>query len=354
MEFPLFKTKIDGVSQTFDLNDPVERRKYFNLKVGEEIEKLRIYLEKNTFIAYLLGKKNSGKGTYSNLFKEAIGGDKIIHFSIGDLVRSVYEEVGDAKKKQELIDSLKNNYRGYISIEEAVTALENRSTRTLLPTEFILALVKREINKFGRKALFIDGFPRGMDQISYSLFFRDLIDYRQDPDIFILIDVPESVINERLKTRVVCPKCKTPRNYRLLPTKKITYNEKENKFELRCDNFDCHEAVMVPKEGDELGIEPIKERLAIDGQLIERVLALHGIPKILLRNSVPVNVADQYVDQYEITPAYDYEWDEKNKKVRVIKKPWIVNDERGIPSYSLLPAPIVVSMIKQLVKILAL
>lgn len=353
-EFPIFKTKVDGVTQKFDLNDPVERRKYFELKAGPEIEKLRIYLEKNTFVAYLLGKKNSGKGTYSKLFMEAVGLDRAVHFSVGDLVRSVHEEIVDPKKKEELITFLKVNYRGFMPIEDALEAFEGRSTKNLLPTEFILALVKRAIAKFGKKALFIDGFPRDMDQISYSLFFRDLIDYRDDPDIFILINVPETIINERIKTRVICPKCKTPRNYRLLPTKKITYNEKENKFDLRCDNPECQEAVMVGKEGDELGIEPIKERLAIDGKLIKQAFSLHGIPKIFLRNSVPVDVVDQYVDQYEITPGYSYQWDKENKKVRVIESPWIINDEEGVPSYSLLPAAVAVSLIKQMVKVLGL
>jgi len=354
IEFPIFKTKIDHSIENFNLNDPIDRKKYFSLKAGKEIERLKVYFEKNTFIAYLLGKKNSGKGTYSKLFAEAIGSDKVVHFSVGDLVRGVHQEIADPKKKEELIDFLKNNYRGFISTEEALVALEGRSTKTLLPTEFILALVKRAISKFGKKVLFIDGFPREMDQISYSLFFRDLIDYRQDPDIFILIDVPETIINERIKTRVICPKCKTPRNYRLLPTKKIIYNEKEKKFELCCDNPSCDGAIMVSKEGDELGIEPIKERLAIDGKLIEQAFNLHGIAKVFLRNSVPVNIADQYVSQYEITPGYDYQWDEKNKRVMVIEKPWTINDEAGRSSYSLLPAPIVVSMIKQIVKVLGL
>ena len=71
-----------------------------------------------------------------------------------------------------------------------ITALEKRNTRTLLPSELILAIAKKEISKRGTKALFVDGLPRDLDQVSYSLFFRDLIDYRQDPDVFVLIDVP--------------------------------------------------------------------------------------------------------------------------------------------------------------------
>lgn len=351
MEFPFVKTKIEGLNQKFDLNDPIDRRKYFDAKVGSEIEKLRTYLENNTFIAYLLGKKNSGKGTYSKLFMEAIGPERAIHFSVGDLVRMVHQEMADPQKKEEIINFLKLNYRGFIPIEEAIASLEGRSTKTLLPTEFVLALVKREINKFGKKSLFIDGFPRDLDQISYSLFFRDLIDHRSDPDIFVLIDVPETIINERIKTRVICPTCKTPRNFKLLPTKKIEYEQKTKKFNLICDNPECQEVAMVSKEGDEFGIEPIRERLELDAKLIKQAFNLHGIPKILLRNSVPVEMAEDYVDQYELTPEYSYQWNEKEKKVEVLESPWIVPDETGVPSYSLMPAPVVVSLIKQLVKV---
>jgi hypothetical protein len=63
MNFPIEKTKM-GNDRKFNLSDPKEREEYFKLKCGVEIEKLKGYLNNgHTFIAYLLGKKNSGKGT---------------------------------------------------------------------------------------------------------------------------------------------------------------------------------------------------------------------------------------------------------------------------------------------------
>ena len=354
IQFPIFKTKIDNVSQKFDLTDFEQRKEYFELKAGEEIKKLREYLKENTFIVYLLGKKNSGKGTYAKMFKEIVGKDKVEHFSIGDMVRDFDEIVDNKDKKNELISFLKKNYRGFLSLEEVIKSLENRSTKTLLPSELILALVKKEISEKGKKALFIDGFPRELDQVSYSLFFRDLIDYRQDPDFFALIDVPEKVIDERIKYRLICPLCQTSRNLKLLPTKQVEYSKEEDKFYLLCDNPDCKGARMTTKEGDELGIEPIRKRLETDEKLIKQTFALHGIPNILLRNSVPVEEADKFVDDYEITPGYSYKWDEKKEKVETIENPWQALDENGIPCYSLMPPPVVVSLIKQLTKALGL
>jgi hypothetical protein len=141
MKFPIFKTKIEGVTQKFDLTDPEQTREYFQLKAGKEIEKLRDYLKENTFVAYFLGKKNSGKGTYSKMFAEIVAPERIDHFSIGDMVRGVDQELTDKEKKKELISYLEKNYRGPHSLDALIYSLETRSTQTLLPTELILTLV---------------------------------------------------------------------------------------------------------------------------------------------------------------------------------------------------------------------
>ncbi|MDP2927130.1 MAG: nucleoside monophosphate kinase [bacterium] len=356
MNFPFHKTKIEGVAQTFKLADPVQRQEYFYLKVGPEIEKIREYLVKNSFIVYLLGKKNSGKGTYAKLFLEIFGPEKTAQVSIGDLVRRVHQTaLANGPEKDELVKFLEKNYRGYISIEEALEALLGRDVKKLLPSEFILALVKREIAQFGKKALFLDGFPRNLDQISYSLFFRDLIGYRDDPDIFVLIDIPEKVIEERMKYRVVCPRCQTTPNLKLNPTKRVGYDEVQKEFYLICDNPACRgQRLNRGKEGDNLGLEALRERLTAEENLMKEALKLHGVPKILLRNHLPVDRSLELADQYEITPEYSYEWLEQVKEVRVLEKPWIFPDDDGVPSVSLLAPAVVVSLIKQLAQTLNL
>ena len=349
-EFPIFRTKTKGVLRSFNLSNPRERKKYFEFKAGEEIKKLRKYLKRNTFIAYFLGKKNSGKGTYSKMFVEAIGEDYVLHISVGDIVRNIEKEIKNKKKKAELLKFLKKNYRGYISLEETFQALFSRNTKTLLPTELILALIKREIDKHPKKTIFIDGFPRDLDQISYSLFFRDLVGHRYDPDVFILIDVPDAVIDERIKWRRICPLCQTSRNLKLLPTSKVEYDKKKKEFYLVCDNKNCKGRKMVEKEGDSLGIKPIKKRIKLDEKLMRRAFSLYGIPKVLLRNSIPAKLAGKFADKYEITPEYCYKWDSKQKRVEITEKPWTVPDNKGVSSYSLLAPPVTVSMIKQLAK----
>ena len=353
LDFPLFKTKSDNYKK-FDLSDPKSRQEYFEYKCGPEIKKLREYLKDNTFIAYLMGKKSSGKGTYAKMMAEVVDKDKIAHFSIGDMIRSFDEIIQHPEKRKEIVEFLEKNYRGRMPLEDIMKSWDNRSTKTLLPTELILALAKREISKLGRKAIFIDGFPRDIDQVSYSLFFRDLIDYREDPDVFVLIDVPTTIIDERVKFRVICPLCQTSRNLKLLTTKNVEYDVNDKKFHLICDNSACSGARMVTKEGDEQGIEPIRARLEKDEMLVKEAYNLKGIPKILLRNSIPVGKTKEIADDYEITPGYVYNFDEKTNKVETTETLWEVKDDEGNLSNSLMPPPVVVSLIKQLVNTLGL
>jgi len=349
IQFPIFKTKT-GDGKKFDLTDTTARQEYFEHKAGEEIKKLKDYLKTKTFIVYLLGKKSSGKGTYSKMLKEIISKDKIEHLSVGDLIRSFDEVLKDPAKKQELLLFLQKKYRGPTSLENLIRAMEERSTKVLLPSELILALVEREITRLGKKAIFIDGFPRDIDQVSYSLFFKNLIDYREDPDIFVLIDVPTTIIDQRVKHRVICPLCQTSRSVNLLPTKNVQYDKEKKQFYLMCDNPHCSGARMVTKEGDELGIEPIRSRLQKDETLMKQVYAMHGISKILLRNSIPVDKVKEFADDYEITPEYKHRVSEATGEVETKEKPWEIKDDEGVLSNSLMPPPVVVSLIKQLVK----
>ena len=90
----------------------------------------------------------------------------------------------------------------------------------------------------------------------------------------------------------------------------------------------------------------------MDEEVMKKSFSLYGIPKILLRNAIPVDVARDYVDDYEMTPAYSFKGE--GDKIEVIEEPWIVADDEGISCVSLQAAPVVVAMIKQLVDILKL
>ena len=74
------------------------------------------------------------------------------------MIRNLDKELADPKKKKELYKFLEKNYRGRLSLEEVMHDLENRDTKTLRPTEVILALVKREMEKKGENLFLLMDF----------------------------------------------------------------------------------------------------------------------------------------------------------------------------------------------------
>ena len=70
----------------------------------------------------------------------------------------------------------------------------------------------------------------------------------------------------------------------------------------------------------------------------------------MLRNSIPVSQAKELIDEYEITPAYEYKL--TNGQAEVMETPYVVKDDEGTESYSLLSPPVVIALLKQLYSVL--
>ncbi len=347
VDYTYVKTKVDRYKE-FDLTKPSQRKLYFNQRVGEEIEQLREFLKKNSFIGYFAAPKMAGKGTYTKMLIEVIGEEYFDTVSVGDLVREADKEFNNQGKDSDLYQYMVQNYRGAISLEEIFDSLVNRSVATLLPTELILTLIKRRIDELDKKTIFIDGFPRKVDQVSYSLYFRDLVNYRDDPDLFILINIPVKIIDDRMKTRRICPVCKLSRSLQFNPTSIVEHENGE--VYLFCDNLNCkgdHEK-LITKEGDEKGLENIKERVINDLELMKLVRKMYGIPKIEIYNAIEASKVKDLVEDYELTKSYRYEV--KDDKVKTIKEPYKVAVQ-GREYYSLRPEPVVVQLIKQLFEV---
>jgi adenylate kinase family enzyme len=346
VDYTWMKTRsADTDGKEYDLLSPAGRRLYFNAKIGDELEKLREFLDNNTFIAYLLAPKLAGKGTYTGMLMEAVGSKYFEVVSVGDLVRDYQAEFNDKGKDADIYKYMKENYRGMMDLDEAFDAFVGSNQKKLAPTEFILSLIKGKIDEIGHKTIFLDGFPRKADQLAYSLYFRELINYREDPDFFVLINLPLAVIDARLKGRRMCPKCRTSRNIQLLPTTKVNYDEDEQGYYLVCDNPECESLRMEAKKGDDKGLDLIKERIENDLELVQMARNMYGIPKIELFNSLQKDKADLYVEEYEVTKEYVH--NHEGEEVTTEEKPFTVEVD-GTEYYSLLPAPVIVQYVRQL------
>lgn len=338
VELPIFNSRALAKSHAvYNLLDPVDRQKYFHEKLGSQIDELKAYLDKGGgFIGYMLAKKQAGKSLYSKMIEEIIGPERFAHISIGDIVRDAHAEIETTEGEKALRAHLQKNYRGYLSIDDALEALKNRSqNKVSVPTEFLLVLLKRKISEIGHKALFIDGLPRTLDQISYSLYFRDLINFSSDPDFFVVIDVPMAIIDARMKQRVVCPLCQTSRNMLFSPTTFVRLDETTSEYYMLCDNTFCKgygKARYVSKEGDAAGVESIAERLQQDQALIDKALSLQGIDKVVLRSGVPLSEAHVKLDDYEVQPMISYQGGKASEgsEVKLVVSDWVFKDDAGV------------------------
>lgn len=351
MEFPIFNSKSLSDGKTYDLTEPASRLEYFHSKIGKKIEDIKSYLDNNTFIGYIMAKKQAGKGTYSKMLGEVLGPDRFEHISVGDIVRKYHDKlVADRQFLSTIKDSLSGLYRGTVDLDTAIQGLIDRShDKVSVQDELILALLKLEIGENNRKALFIDGLPRSSDQISYALFFRDLINYRYDPDFFVLIQLEEAMIDARMKNRVVCPICGMSKNYLSNPSSIVYWDSSTNSVRFKCDSSVCpgyNKQDLAQKEGDSLGKEFIRDRLDTDDQLLKKAYSLHGIPKILLTSSVPVSEASNYLEDYEIQPTISFEF--RNGQIVREDKPWIFLADNGVESCTWYPAVYVLHLIDQL------
>ena len=164
-----------------------------------------------------------------------------------------------------------------MSLDDALGALSGRSTSSLLPTEVILALVEKEnIKKRAQGDIHQWFSEKSGPSVLFHLFQGDH-GISQRPGLLRFHRSAGTDHGREDEIWVICPVCKTPRNLKLLRTKDVEYESKENKFYLICDNPSCGHQRMVPKEGDELGIEAIRDRIEVDGKVMRTLLDLQGI-----------------------------------------------------------------------------
>ena len=110
MNFPIFKTKIEGVNQRFNLADPRERQKYLELKAGLEIKKLKEKLSTQTLDNSLV-KKTIKKVLADN--QKAIidyhsGKNTAMQFLLGQCLRVLGRQVVIEEIRKELTKQLVN------------------------------------------------------------------------------------------------------------------------------------------------------------------------------------------------------------------------------------------------------
>jgi len=200
----------------------------------------------------IFGPPGSGKGTYASRLKNRLG---IAHISTGDLVR---EEIRNQTPLGKMIEKYS-------------------SSGTLVPDEVITEILKKGLGSELSKGFILEGYPRTVAQAKELEKITTI-------DVVVNLIVPDSVIVDRLSSRLQCKTCGS------------IYNEKTMKPKTpgRCDKCGGELFRRVDDHPD-----VIRERLKVYREASEPVIDFYRSKDLVkdVRNDDPNADPDQIVTQ---------------------------------------------------------
>ena len=187
----------------------------------------------------LLGAPGSGKGTIAGRLAESNANLK--HVSSGDLLRGAVA-------------------KGTAAGVEAKGYMEKGQ---LVPDALIARMIKDVIAETtGDVTMLLDGFPRNVAQ-------AEILEQTGAPvRSVVLVDVPDSIIQDRIAGRRTCPKCKAGYHVTGLPPK----------VEGICDK--CGAELVVRKDDNP---DTVKDRLVVYHRETEPLIAFYEAKGLLRR-----------------------------------------------------------------------
>ena len=205
-------------------------------------------------ITILLGAPGSGKGTIAGNL--AAANSNLKHVSSGDLLRGAVA-------------------KGTTAGVEAKAYMDKGA---LVPDELIARMIKDVIAETeGDVTMLLDGFPRNLAQA------KILEETGAPVRSVVLVDVPDSIIQDRIAGRRTCPKCKAGYHVKALPPK----------VEGVCDK--CGEKLVVRKDDNP---ETVKDRLVVYHRDTEPLIAFYEEKGLLRRidgNQGPAKNAEAFL-----------------------------------------------------------
>ena len=190
-------------------------------------------------VVILLGAPGSGKGTIAG--RLAAADQNLKHVSSGDLLRGAV-----AKGTAAGVES-----KAYMEKGE------------LVPDALIARMIEDVIAETtGDVTMLLDGFPRNVAQA--EILAATGVPIRS----VVLVDVPDSVIADRIAGRRTCPKCKAGYHVKALPPK----------VEGICDK--CGAELVIRKDDNP---ETVKDRLVVYHRETEPLIAYYEGKGLLRR-----------------------------------------------------------------------
>ncbi|PBB05225.1 MULTISPECIES: adenylate kinase [Salimicrobium] len=179
----------------------------------------------------LMGLPGAGKGTQAEKIVEKYN---IPHISTGDMFRSAIKEGTELGK-------------------EAKSYMDEGA---LVPDEVTIGIVRERLSKPDcQKGFLLDGFPRTLEQA--EALENLLGELETSLDYVLHIDVPQTILVDRLTGRRVCPECGATYHVQFNPPKTPG----------KCDNDG---AALIQREDDQP--ETVKNRLEVNVEQAQPLL----------------------------------------------------------------------------------
>jgi adenylate kinase len=138
----------------------------------------------------IFGPPGSGKGTLSSRLASKLRIDQI---ATGDMIR----------------EEMKQN----TELGKTIASYANKGE--LVPDEIVVKALSKRLNQPNdHKGFILDGYPRTLEQAKALEGITRI-------DAIIRINIPESMLIERLSNRIICRKCGTIYNLKYLKPKKV-------------------------------------------------------------------------------------------------------------------------------------
>ena len=291
-------------------------------KAGLAYKKLNLYLQTHRIFIFFLTKKMAGKSTYIQYLMETFP-KKFINLSFGETVRNLQEEIRLNKNK-----AVRKWSR------ELITDLEKSSVSNLLSLPSVKTIFKNLLVDLPPdKSVLFDGIPRKLNQIPLVIKKSHQLGNQDYRVIFLEIDVANEILDARLESRRICPKCGFTDNILTPVLENISFNNKTKEFYLVCPKCGIP---LIRKMGDQLSPAIYKRRQEFEKiakELKKRVCKEQSskITYIRMRTDIPVNKFQENQESLNLITEYS-----KDKKGRISakKKPQTATWQ-GKPVYSL-------------------
>lgn len=206
-------------------------------------------MAKGGYRMILVGAPGSGKGTQSKRLEQVYGTKQI---STGDILRQAVKD----------------------GTPLGLEAQKFMNEGKLVPDAVMIGLIKETLSKAGRSSWVLDGFPRTLAQA--QALDRTLAELGEKVEQVVLLDVPDSLLLERIVGRRSCPGCGNVHHVKFDPPKKEGIcdrcgtalvqrpDDTEAKVRVRLDAYHAQTAEVIPYYQTKGLVAPIDGTLAAD------------------------------------------------------------------------------------------